>query len=104
MKKSLKLFGIVFVTVSLYACGSGSTSSSSDATGSISAEGVAGGVNFTNNSDDELNVAFFDPLFRFSLNPGETMFLARTGVIRFGACEEPFVPEDDGDEFFCRIS
>jgi len=104
MKNTLKFFGIAFATASLFGCGSGSSSSSNNATGCITTESVDGGINFTNICDEDVNVAFFDPLFRFELEEGETMFLARTGVIRFGACEEPFVPEDDGDSFFCRIS
>ena len=86
----------------LYACGGGD-SSSNNATGCIVTESVDGGVNFTNNCDEDLNVAFFEPLFRFRLNEGETEFLARTGVIRFGACERPFVPREDGDSFDCRL-
>jgi len=65
MKNTLKFFGIAFATASLFGCGSGSSSSSNNATGCITTESVDGGINFTN------------------------------------IC---FVPEDDGDSFFCRIS
>ena len=102
MIKSIKLLGVGLISLGLYACGGGD-SSSDNASGCIVTESVDGGVNFTNNCDEDLNVALFDPLFRFRLDEGETEFLAVTGIIRFGACERPFTPREDGDSFFCSF-
>ena len=103
MLKTLKLLPLGVLTVALAACGGGD-SSSDNANGCLVIEGVDGGINVTNNCDDELNVAFFDPLYRFSIEDNETLFLARTGEIRFGACEAPLKPrEDDDDSFYCTL-
>jgi len=103
LMKFIKLFSVGMVALSLSACGGGD-SSSDNATGCLAIEGVDGGVNVTNNCDDEVNVAFFDPLYRFSLEEDETLFLARTGAIRYGACEDPLKPREDGDDsFICTL-
>jgi len=102
MLKLMKLCAVGVAALSLYACGGGD-SSSDNATGCVSTESVEGGVNFTNNCDDELNVALFDPLYRFTLEEDETVFLARTGEIRYGACEDPLKPRDDDDSFICTL-
>ena len=102
MTKLIKLVVLGISISALAACGGGD-SSSDNATGCLATENVSGGINFTNNCDEDLNVALFDPLFRFRLDEDETIFIARTGLIRFGACERPLKPRESGDSFRCRI-
>ena len=102
MTKFFKLTVLGLGISALAACGGGS-SSSDNANGCLATESVEGGVNFTNNCDEDLNVALFDPLFRFRLDEDETIFIARTGLVRFGACERPFKPREDDDSFRCTI-
>ncbi len=103
MEKTIKVLLAAAGISMLSACGSGSSSSSVDATGCVSFESVSGGANFTNNCDFKVNVALFDPLFRFDLEPMETEFLAiNRFIVSFGVCKAPSKPKDEGGgEFVC---
>lgn len=101
LQKMVTTTAIVIFTIAIAACGGGSSSSGSK-TDCVSIVNASGGVNATNSCDFKVTVAFFDPLFRFSLEGGETKFLARTGSISFGACKGSSKPKDQGDgKFIC---
>ena len=85
----------------LSACGGGG-SSSKDAAGCVSAKRVDNGAEYTNSCNFKVNVAVFNPLFRFSLEAGETEFLARTTSLSFAACDAPAKPREEGSfQFSC---
>lgn len=91
---------LVFIST-LAACGGGSSSSGSKVD-CVEIASASGGVNVTNTCSFKVTVAFFDPLFRFSLQGNETKFLARTGSISFGACRGSSKPKDQGGgKFIC---
>ncbi len=101
MTNIFKLAASSALILLLAACGGGG-SSSKDASGCVSAERVSGGAEYTNSCNFKVNVAVFDPLFRFSLEAGETKFLARTESLSFGACDAPDKPREEGSfEFSC---
>jgi len=101
LQKCLGTGVLLVATLTLAACGGGSSSSGSK-TDCVEIAAASGGVNVTNTCDSKVTVAFFDPLFRFSLEGNETRFLARTGSISFGACKGSSKPKDQGDgKFIC---
>ncbi len=101
MTNVFKLVASAALILLLSACGGGG-SSSKDASGCVRLERVSGGAEYTNRCNFKVNVAVFDPLFRFSLEAGETTFLARTESLSFGVCDAPDKPREESSiEFSC---
>ena len=101
MEKTIKIILAAAGISMLSACGSGSSSSDNDARYCVDGVRISNGAEYTNNCSFKVNVAVFDPIFRFSLEAGETQFLARTENLEFGACKASSKPKDDGNKFFC---
>jgi len=100
MKKGIKIISTVFSLAILSACGGGDTAAD-NADGCVVGVRVDGGAEYTNSCDITINMAVFNPIYRFVLEPGETEFLARTENLTFAACEAPSRPKEFDDGFIC---
>jgi hypothetical protein len=98
--KKVKLVLTMSSIIAMASCGGGETAAE-NAENCVSGERVSGGAQYTNSCDFKVNVAVFNPIFRFDLEAGETEFLARTSNLGFGVCEAPSKPKQEGNEFFC---
>jgi len=103
LSKRIKVISSLLVMLVLSACGGGETAAE-NAEGCVSGVRVANGAEYTNSCNFKVNVAVFNPIFRFDLEGGETEFLARTSELRFAVCEAPSKPKQESGGFTCDFS